>query len=323
MNPPQPYSLDEKVIGDLLSVTGLARETCAQRAASLVADLKWINFENFRAFCGAYPYLDPRSGQLVRLRIPEYRFGETNFTVHNAANPQTNNATWFRGTGLDRGHLQFLSRAGEIARKVIPAHWRRSKKLRDNLRNPTQHLSTVDEIWWLGRWRGIEAVELERKIVPGSGAGIDWWLRVGGSLQVNLEVKRIVRDCMRHARLLPFDVRWFAEFCAAEVLPKFRPSRPDEVNLLAISLFGEIDRGVQMVVSDWLRSGQNVIDGVLIATREARRKSQFDQQLLTEKARLIRHLIEPPHGEDCAMAFVLEVPVDVPGLNLFSKTPSD
>jgi hypothetical protein len=150
-----------------------------------------------------------------------------------------------------------------------------------------------------------------------SNTDVDWSLLLDkGRLRVNMEVKRILLDCMRHVRGLEFNRAWFSKFCATEVTPKFHISQPGEVNILAISLFGEIDRQVQSVVGDWLSSGQTQIDGILIATREARRHSQFDHQLFTPKSRLIKKLLKPISEEDSRLAFALEVPISIPELGL-------
>jgi hypothetical protein len=97
---------------------------------------------------------------------------------------------------------------------------------------------------------------------------------------------------------------------------KFRPSGPDEVNILGLSVFGELDRELQLVVSDWLKS-QRLVDAVLIASRESRRKSGFDAQLLNDKAKLLSPLLRPLGDEDQTLAFALEVPMQMPGLPQF------
>jgi hypothetical protein len=89
---------------------------------------------------------------------------------------------------------------------------------------------------------------------------------------------------------------------------------------LAISLFGEIDRNVQRVISEWLLSNENfdlhnapLIDAVLIATRESRRRSSSDKQLRSEKARLIKSHLCGPDAEDESFFFVFDVPYKIPG----------
>jgi len=66
-------------------------------------------------------------------------------------------------------------------------------------------------------------------------------------------------------------------------------------------------------MSEWL-SAQKVIDAIVVATREGRRKSTFDCQLRGEKAQLMKHFLRGPDEEDQSLAFALEVPVKLPGL---------
>lgn len=137
---------------------------------------------------------------------------------------------------------------------------------------------------------------------------------------MNLEVKRLQSDNTRQARGREMNAHEFAQFCSDQVLKKFRPSQTDEVNVLAISLFGEIDGNVQRVISDWLLSSENsdshnapLIDAVLLVTRESRRHSSSDRQLRNEKAHLIKSYFRGPDAEDESFFFVFDVPVKIPG----------
>ena len=139
----------------------------------------------------------------------------------------------------------------QIGHSLIPELW--PKKLRDELRNPTQHLDTLEEVWWLGCWSGIEDIRRAEQIKTGVADDIDWQFTIGSTgfswrLKVNLEVKRLKSDNTRQARGREMNAHEFAQFCRDQVLRKFRPSRPDEVNVLGISLFGEIDGSVQRVI---------------------------------------------------------------------------
>ncbi len=255
--------------------------------------------------------------------LAEYHFGDTGFSVDKARNSHDDFSTWIGGTGLDRGHLQFFSKVSQIGHSLIPELW--PKKLRAELRNPTQHLDTLEEVWWLGCWSGIENIRRAAHIKPGFADDIDWQFTIGSAgstsgLKVNLEVKRLKSDNTRQARGREMNAHEFAQFCRDQVLKKFRPSHDDEVNVLAISLFGEIDGNVQRVISEWLLSNENrdsddspLIDAVLLATRESRRRSSFDRQLRNEKAHLIKSYFRGPDAEDESFFFVFDVPVKIPG----------
>ena len=142
-----------------------------------------------------------------------------------------------------------------------------------------------------------------------SDKDVDWSFHIpSANVQVNLEVKRYISDAVRHARphARKFNQASFSRFCAEDVLPKFRESTANEINVLALSLFGEIDRDVQLVVSEWLKQ-QCLIDAVIITSREARRRSDFNRQLASEKSRILRHCLREYDEEDSSLWFVLDV----------------
>lgn len=282
-----------------------------RRAAILAEDINLIGFETFRLSAQPYPFPDSERGA----PLAEYHFGDTGCSVNNAENPFENKIQWFGGTGIDRGHLQFFSRVCELGRTIIPNFWLADKKLRAALQNPTQHLSALEEVWWLSRWCGLQNIRRGVRLRSDSKKDVDWSFHVpSANLQVNLEVKRLVSDAVRHARphARKFNESSFLRFCTEEVLPKFRKSTANEVNVLALSLFGEIDRDVQLVVSDWLKQ-QCLIDAVIITSREARRRSDFNRQLANEKSRILRHCLREYDEEDSSLWFVLDVAYELPG----------
>jgi len=70
---------------------------------------------------------------------------------------------------------------------------------------------------------------------------------------------------------------------------------------------------VQLVLSDWLMKNQNVVDAILVATRESRRRPGFDFHLINDKARLLRDYLKKPDWEEQTLAFALDVPMNIPG----------
>lgn len=311
--------MEESTIANLLTLGSLDEAEAKRRAPLILEDLRWIGFDTLSFSAQPYPYRNLETGQIVAIPIAEYHFGDTGFSINNAENADDNVAEWFGGTGLDRGHLQFLSKVSLIGRQLIPNYWHRSASLRHALRNPPQHLNTVEELWWLNRWQAPGNIEMSRRLVGDCGTDVDWSFVLGDNIRVNLEVKRFPSDCIRHARGRSFSAVWFDRFCKMKVLPKFRPSESHEINVLAISLFGELDREVQIVLSDWLSQNQSVVDAVLVATRESRRRARFDSQFINEKARLLRHYLKDPDREDQTLAFALEVPMKLPGFPNFKR----
>lgn len=315
--------IDSQQIETLLKLGSLDDAEAHRRAPILAHDIEQIGFETFQLSCRPYP-VPSADGQIIATPLAEYHFGDTGFSVQKARNSHDDFSTWIGGTGLDRGHLQFFSKVSQIGHTLIPQLWPR--KLRADLRNPTQHLDTLEEVWWLGCWSGIENIRRAVRMRSDFAEDIDWQFTIGNTgfssaLKVNLEVKRLKRDNMRQARAREMNAHEFAQFCREQVLKKFRPSRADEVNVLAISLFSEIDGNVQRVISEWLLSDENsdshdepLIDAVLLATRESRRRSSSDKQLRNEKAKLIKSHFCGPDAEDESLFFVFDVPYKIPGL---------
>jgi len=315
-------TVDTKQIEMLLRLGSLDCAEASRRALILSDDIKRIGFETFRLSCQPYPIPSMDVRRVIPVPLPEYHFGDTGFSVQNARNTHDDFAKWIGGTGLDRGHLQFFSKVSEMGHRIIPQIWLGARKLRLELRNPSQHLDTLEEVWWLGRWLGMKEIRYGKPMRDDLTPDVDWQFVIANTsffpgLKVNLEVKRLKKDNLRHSQRRDMQPRDFAQFCREQVLRKFRPSLPDEVNVLAISLFGEIDRNVQIVVSDWLLSDENsdsrcasnekLIDAVLLATRESRRRSSFDVQFRNEKAALVKSHLRGPDAEDESFFFFLDV----------------
>lgn len=304
----------------LLTVGYLGEEEAQIRAPLVCEDFEWIDFDTLSFNVRSCPVFDGK--QVLEIAIPEYHFGETRHSIDSAEHAEVIKIEGMGGTGIDRGHLLFFSRVSEIARRTIPHYWLKPCKLRDSLRNPTQHLDTMEEIWWLERWKSPKNIKGSIKLNQCSDADVDWTFTLGGdALTVNIEVKRLVGDCVRHVTERTFKIDWFEKFCDKKVNPKFRASKDNEVNVLGLSLFGEITREVQLVISEWLTNRQDLIDAVLIVTREARRKSCFDVQLRNGKARLMKSFLNEPSLEDQSLAYSLTVPVKIPGIPSIVKPP--
>jgi hypothetical protein len=295
-------------IEKLLIAGSLNPGEARKRAPLVKEDLDWIDFDSLMFDARPCEFIEEQTGS--SFWIPEYHFGKTGSSIDAAEHAEVIRIEWMGGTGIDRGHLQFFSRVSEIARKLIPHYWLKPCKLRYALRNPTQHINTTEEIWWLDRWKRPEGIKSSVKLKQDSDADVDWTFTVGdGILTVNLEVKRLVGDCVRHVTDRTFKMDWFEQFCQDKVNPKFRASRENEINVLGLSLIGEITREVQLVVSEWLVNRQELIDAVVITTREARRKSSFDIQLRNTKAKLIKNFLKEPTHEDQSLAFSFIVPI--------------
>jgi hypothetical protein len=305
MNTPSLESIER-----LLEAGSLEQTEAKRRAPVVFEDFEWIEFKSLRLGARPCPLAEP-------FCIPEYHFGNTGFSVNYAEQAKEIKSEWMGGTGLDRGHLQLFSRASVTARELIPNVWLKSGTLRRCLRDPAQHLNTVEEICWLGRWLAPKNVESSKTLRSDADTDVDWQFCLGedprNPIVVNLEVKRLIGDTLRHVRGRSFKLDWFERFCRESVTPKFKPSQEHEVNVLALSLFGEINRDVQFVIGEWLKQ-QSVIDAVLVTSREARRRSCFDWHFRNQKATRLKDFLREPSPEEQSWIFNILVPIEIPGI---------
>jgi hypothetical protein len=306
MNLPSLESIEK-----LLKAGALEQKEARRRAPLVFEDFEWIGFKSLRLGARPSPLCSP-------FCIPEYHFGNTGFSVDYAEQAKEIKSEWIGGTGLDRGHLQLFSRVSLIARELLPDIWHKSGKLRHCLRDPAQHLNTVEEICWLDRWRAPKNIESSKNVRSDANTDVDWQFCLGedpkNQIVVNLEVKRLIGDVLRHVRGRSFKPEWFERFCFESVIPKFKPSQEYEVNVLALSLFGEINRDVQMVIGEWLGKHQGPIDAVLVSSRESRRRSCFDWHFRSQKAAKMKGFLKEPSPEEQSWIFDLLVPIDFPGI---------
>ncbi len=305
MNTPSLESIER-----LLEAGSLEPNEAKRRAPLVFEDFEWIEFKSLRLEARPCPLSEP-------FCIPEYLFGNTGFSVEYAEQAKEIKSEWMGGTGLDRGHLQLFSRMSMTARELIPNIWLKSGKLRQCLRDPAQHLNTVEEICWLDRWLAPKNVESSKTLRSDADTDVDWQFCLGADprnpIVVNLEVKRLIGDTLRHVRGRRFKLEWFERFCRESVVPKFKPSQEHEVNVLALSLFGEINREVQFVIGEWLKQ-QSVLDAVLVTSREARRRSCFDWHFRNQKATRLKDFLREPSPEEQSWIFDLLVPIEIPGI---------
>lgn len=294
-----------EALGEALEIAGVAPDSAREGAARVLDDIRRFGLAGFRLGERFQTRLGP---------VVEYVFGSTAYSIENAR-PQ--NAPNFRQsaygvTQLNSENILFLYRVSEIAHQFIPELWLNpSEDLRGKVGAPKQHLDSLNEIWWLACWKGAFSVQPDVRLIEGSEMDIDWRLAwdfgFGSELAVNLEVKRRA-DIFRMVGA-EFD---FREIFEAGVIKdgrsKFRPSGPSEVNVLGITLLGEIDHDVQKEAAEWLKTRDD-IDAILLFTRFSVRKSAFDLHV-QRKAGLIdqvlnRHLSE----KDLCMHARIQMPL--------------
>lgn len=210
------------------------------------------------------------------------------------------------GTWLDRGDLLFLSIVAEAANRVFGSDW--LHRFRDDIRNPTQHLDVLNELWWLSRFRSPTEIEFAYPLSPPTD--VDWRFKAGG-LTINLEVKRRRKDLLRAI----YGLRNKDIF--ADIYPKFIPTA-DAINVVAITLYGGIDRFIQEITATWLTSDDNGdrLDAVLLWSPFQRSGRSFDLQIATERGKQLKNLVHPPSAEEESLVLLTTHPLDLDELLL-------
>lgn len=192
------YPTVEALASHLRESRVLTDAAILRRAVLLAEDIRRIGMDQF-ALLPLRRKPMPRTDKLFT--VVEYGFGPVRFSVENAKDPHSVRRTVeeISGSGLDSEDLVYFSKICEMARALIPRHWFGDDRLLANVRESGQHLSTLNEIWWLGRWNSFteEGLEREYRLNSSSKHKIDWRFPLsiwGRQWVINLEVKCLVRS---------------------------------------------------------------------------------------------------------------------------------
>ena len=225
----------------------LSQEVASKRAKWVYEDMAAIGFdlqlrhENF-----------PLPGG-VMLGIPQYRIAGS---PYNAVRP-TKGHEMFRaqGSGLDCLDLLKLSRACEIGHTLLKhKDWPRSQG--HKLRSPSDHVATIEEILWLGRWRDPEDIDLEKKLVLGRSTNVDLAFCSGG-ISINMEVKYRPRTWIPRAdgNFASTDLRSLFEGTEGK-FPDEIP--PDTLNVVAVTALAPVDNAFGQHATNFLEQHPEV-----------------------------------------------------------------
>lgn len=185
-------------VGPMMGIGNLTAENLMRRATWLKDDLEMLDMPGFEVLPSIW--IEP-PGLGLRFLLVEYRFGKSLFDIEQASNPfQPQKETrHMDGSGLSQEDLLYLSKISEIGHTIIPNLWLSDLRLRENIRRSSQHLDTLNEIWWLSRWHGIDAGSVQREylqrrdqenLTKKNPATVDWKFSVlGGQIGINLSVK--------------------------------------------------------------------------------------------------------------------------------------
>lgn len=238
-------------------------EDAAIRAKWIVEDMAAINF-NINICISTY------AERLFYQELPfpiEYELSAKEWSINS-----TRYRSAMEGTHLTRGDLFYLAKICKIAREISDLGWPNS--FGPELNNPSGHISTLTEIWWLGRFIMPRNVIRNYQIV-GSNGDVDWRFEcgpLGCPVVVNLEVKRRPSDL---ANL--FDTSESSLF--AKVEKKF-PDRgrwicdQSDLNIVAITIYSDIDKQLTKRVENWLETHKS-IDMVLLFSFKGDKEIQW------------------------------------------------
>lgn len=300
----------------------LSDETLMKRAEWLKSDLEALALPDFSIL--PTRWIEP-PGSGVRFPLVEYRFGKSDHDLNRADSPVKvpKNVNAMTGKGLDREDLLYLSKVSEIGHSLIPEIWPSLPSLKANLRLPTQHLDTLNEVWWLSRWHGIDRGSVEHEhvartddlnLAKKSPSRVDWKFTVlGGQITLHLEVKNR-RGSKGSA---PFNKGIYLFDGHPE--EAFGVSGPDEINVLAITSYhaGWItEQEEASLVSAYLDGLERpVVDAVALAVKGGTgsyEKLFFPVGRNPEKKDLIlKAVLRPMDTEDHAFIGVIEFPMSL------------
>jgi len=244
-----------KAVGSLpfpKQVEGLLRLRLPEDQASLRAE--WI-IEDLNSIGMKLCITVPPTAEIFNdngLPIPiEYNIPETGWSINND-DPSSN----FEGTHLSRGDLVYLSKICKIGREVPEIGWPKAFEAR--LKVGKEHVSVLNEIWWLAKFL------LPRKIVSeyqieGARGKVDWRFECGlneNSIMVNLEVKRRPSDV---AKLF----RSSSSALLTKISKKFQlldevMQTDSSLNIAAITIYSDIDQKLIEQTNRWLAENRSV-----------------------------------------------------------------
>jgi predicted AAA+ superfamily ATPase len=218
----------------------LTQEILLRRAQWLKQDLDAIAWEDFQIL-PTQIITPPGTGMMIPL--VEYSWGQDQYSTENHTDPfiTTKDAQAADGTGLSRENLTWLGRISEIGHTLIPDLWLSDKRLLREVRERNQHLNTLNEIWWLSCWHGVDAGSVQREYILRRDAKnlakpypatMDWRFTImGGQMAINLSVKN--RQGTVTSKSMNKRVNLFSE---KDAFP-FSPSGADEINVLALTCY--------------------------------------------------------------------------------------
>ena len=233
-------SLTDLEIAGALQHNGYDEVTALHRVPLIQ---KFFKAAQLDAQLTAHPSLRPR-------RQIEFFTGDTKWNVDNAdviaeriALPAR--TEWMGGTWLDTAPLTYLARVCDIASRLLGNDW--TAKFQKRLLNRGELLDLLNEIWWLGCWKGLQRVTPSpRAEVSGDN---DWSLEMENGLNLKLQVKRRRSDLIRlsHPTIPPYGL-------FDKLSKRFSASSKAQFNVGVITIYAGITDSVLRALDDYFVS---------------------------------------------------------------------
>jgi hypothetical protein len=238
-------------------------------------------------------------GGLLRLRYIERAEGDIwpYYVFTNYQNPPDgcNPALRFRnaaiGYGLNWGDLVTLSKVVEFARQQWGEHWVRP--FRERMKHFQNHLSTVEELWWLSLWKSPLHVQRECAFYAPSWRSVDWQFETQGVV-INLEIKYHPHDWLRFVD--PVGYINLLDSYFRTLSAKFPARVAGQINLVGMTLLGSLGAQLRHRAQCFLDS-HPTLDGFLFWSI-ARRELPGCECVLRPSSEYVRELLRPADEED-------------------------
>lgn len=239
------------------------------------------------------------TGGRLRLRYVESANSEIwpfyVFTNHEYRPDYFSPAFHFRaravGYGLNWGDLVTLSKVVKFARQMWGEYWVR--QFRERMKHFGNHISTVEELWWLGLWKSPIHVQRECAFCAPYWRTVDWQFETQGVV-INLEVKYRNHDWLRFMDLVSYMSQLDSYFDT--LAEKFPAKVAGQVNLVGITLLGSLGALLRNRTRAFLES-HPALDGFLFWSI-ARRDLPGCECVLRPSSGFVRELLRPADEED-------------------------
>lgn len=315
----------------------LTQETLLRRAQWLKQDLEIIAWQDFQIL--PTQIISPPGMGITPL--VEYEWGQDQYSTENHIDPfvSTKDAQAAEGTGLSRENLTWFGRVSEIGHTLIPNLWLSDRRLLREVRERNQHLNTLNEVWWLSRWHGIDPGSVQREytlrrdeknLAKDYPATMDWrFTLMGGQMAINLSVKN--RQGSATSKVMNKRVNLFDK---KDAYP-FAQSGKDEINVLALTCYhgGVLTASEQeQIVTEYLDKTPE-IDAVVIWIKVSmmpiivgRLTSSLypyfpKARTLDRKDHILRAVLKEVKGEDAMIAGKFTVTIGINDLEAPLQNP--